>query len=187
MFLSVYFINLGQNFGIQNVELHSQTSGTSEKESNDSANFEDNNGGGPLAIPLAALGFVTRLATDLFMRGRNTTLSALRSGGNSLRSNDHQGFTSDGGALNDEVKLSKASSAGDFDVEDSSGMGNESVLEVGFTDVERHKTESAVDAGSSFADSKSFIHFDIVKEPSDHYYFGGIGKVCMFISWFSLS
>lgn len=138
-----------------------------------------------MAIPLAALGFVTRLATDLFMRGRNTTLSALRYSGNSLHATDHHG--SDGRALTDEVQLPNASSAGDFDVEASSRIGNESVLKVGFANVELHRTEDAVDAGSSVADSQSFIHFDIVKEPSDHYYFGGIGKVCIFISWFSLS
>lgn len=127
-------------------------------EEHTSENIQTN---GALSIPLAAFGFMTRLASGIFSRGqRNTDNSSINSAG-------------------DNEILSERNTCSDLSLETpSSDRGEEhgAVEESNLLDAPTDHFNS--DSGKlnelprSEVDNSRFKGFDIVKDPLDHYYLG---------------
>ncbi|EXC16556.1 putative ubiquitin-conjugating enzyme E2 23 [Morus notabilis] len=147
---------------------------------------ENNSGRNPaLAVPLAALRFVTRLATGIFSRGQKISYPI--------------GFDS-----NDEGEIQVqhedvSETSGGKDSSSGSNSQKSIVIESGDTESEHGKGEEHAPLGTSkmlytaenlchlrteepdASDGKgvencSFKRFDIAKEPSDHYFLGANGQ-----------
>ncbi|PWA61009.1 ubiquitin-conjugating enzyme 23 [Artemisia annua] len=120
---------------------------------------------GALSIPLAALGFMTRLASGIFSRGqRDADDSSMNSGGDSetlLRANS----LSDRNASSDSSALESPT----YDRGEEHGVIQESNL----SDA---PVELLSDSSRSEVEYSSFKGFDIVKDPLDHYYLGVGGQ-----------
>ncbi|XP_020595838.1 probable ubiquitin-conjugating enzyme E2 23, partial [Phalaenopsis equestris] len=114
---------------------------------------------GPLSVPLAAINFVTRLATGLFSRNkRNFDLS----------NSDENGFSDSETQHMPEVTVDRTTNDVDFQASASTG------------DVERVIESPKSDSASARADSEggiqSFKHFDISDNPADNYFSSSIGQ-----------
>lgn len=166
------FIFFVQEIGLQNatdVSPGSEESETTERN-------------GPLSIPLAALGFMTRLASGIFSRGRKhfDPLSL-----------DHTG--------EDEVKahgMENIPIKGESGYESSSHISTE-IHGPETTQISRGDDEAkdlldvaealcslkpeAHHAPSQYGDTiSSFKGFDIAKDPLDHHFLGANGQVIIF-------
>ncbi|KAL3628877.1 putative ubiquitin-conjugating enzyme E2 23 [Castilleja foliolosa] len=135
----------------------------SEIEDNDSVE-ENSVKNGALSIPLAAIGFVTRLASGLFYRGRK------HSNEDDIQSDElASDINTDGG--------SSSRKANDIEGEISNPVTNckeeqPDVLEVAKTLGNFKLPESDAPANQEF----TFKGFDIVRDPIDHYYLGTQGQ-----------
>nr|GEV66161.1 hypothetical protein [Tanacetum cinerariifolium] len=120
---------------------------------------------GAFSIPLAALGFMTRLASGIFSRGqRDADDSSMTFGGDSetlLRANS----LSDKNASSDSSALESPT----YDRGEEHGVIPESNLS--------DATVELLNESSRFeVETSSFKGFDIVKDPFDHYYLGVSGQ-----------
>lgn len=135
---------------------------------------EDSGRNGALSIPLAALGFVTRLASGIFSRGRKQTDSSSLDS----RSEDEERegafakiFTGDeswsqrSGDLDNSPRLPAAGNGEDHDT-----------MEV--TDVIEANLMSEIGNSSDQHDDQtySFKRFDITTDPYDHHFLGTSGQ-----------
>uniref|UniRef100_M1A6K4 E2 ubiquitin-conjugating enzyme n=1 Tax=Solanum tuberosum TaxID=4113 RepID=M1A6K4_SOLTU len=135
---------------------------------------EDSGRNGALSIPLAALGFVTRLASGIFSRGRKQTDSSSLDS----RSEDEERegafakiFTGDeswsqrSGDLDNSPRLPAAGNGEDHDT-----------MEV--TDVIEANLMSEIGNSSEQHDDQtySFKRFDITTDPYDHHFLGTSGQ-----------
>lgn len=121
---------------------------------------------GALSIPLAALGFMTRLASGIFSRGqRNTDDSSVNSGG-------------DNEVLSERNNSSNAShETPTIDKGEEHGVVEESHLLNAPTEHFNINFGQLSDSPRSEVDNSRFKGFDIVKDPLDHYYLGANGQV----------
>lgn len=121
---------------------------------------------GALSIPLAALGFMTRLASGIFSRGqRDADDSSMTIEGDSetlLRANS----LSDRNASSDSSALESPT----YDRGEEHGVIQESNLSDAPDELLSESSRSEVE-------NSSFKGFDIVKDPFDHYYLGVGGQV----------
>ncbi|KAK6946447.1 Ubiquitin-conjugating enzyme E2 [Dillenia turbinata] len=153
-------------------ELEEQNATEAANEDEETTEREESNNGrnGPLYLPLVALGYVTRLASGIFARGRKQ--SNLDSTG--------------GDETSDSRELSyESSSHNSMDIDNclqhttAPEEGQDSGLVAEATDM-LDASEPLCNVGprqsdvhSNFEDdARSFKHFDIVKDPIDHYYLG---------------
>ncbi|XAR72685.1 Ubiquitin--protein ligase [Bertholletia excelsa] len=148
-------------------------------ETDESTMAGENSGrNGPLSIPLAALGFVTRLASGIFSRGRKDpdSFSSECRGESELKSQEVENFPVRGDS-GDESCLQQPNSTGYHTVEATQEKEDRLVEEA--TDLldmaealcslkpeAEHGPLQCEDVTSSFRG------FDIAKDPSDHYFLG---------------
>ncbi|XP_072988038.1 probable ubiquitin-conjugating enzyme E2 23 isoform X2 [Typha latifolia] len=166
-------------------DLQMPTDENVEKENSDVLFPDNGNAGrnGPLSVPLAALGYVTRLATGLFARGRKQMDISGSDGMNENEANPQEVLevsekAADEGTRNKESEAS----VGSVYVNDAKeACGNMAGAEE--NDVKKDVDSSASMeeyAGSTGADSRdgphSFKHFDIVQNPLDHHFLGDSGQ-----------
>ncbi|KAK9075007.1 hypothetical protein SSX86_003326 [Deinandra increscens subsp. villosa] len=114
---------------------------------------------GALSIPLAALGFMTRLASGIFSRGqRNTDDSSINSGG-------HSEVDADNMSERNNSIVSNALETPIYGTQEEHGVVEESKsLDA--------PAELLSESSRSEVDNSRFKGFDIVKDPLDHYYLG---------------
>ncbi|XP_059647458.1 probable ubiquitin-conjugating enzyme E2 23 [Cornus florida] len=136
---------------------------------------------GALSIPLAALGFVTRLATGIFSRGKkHLDPLSLDSSEKELQSQGILNF-SERGDSGDESSFHKPNDADNFGAQTSDGKGDEHAVAEGTglldvaeaqSNMEHEATNKDGTSASSEDRSSSFKGFDITKDPLDHYFLG---------------
>lgn len=147
-----------------------------ERENSTITSEEDNNAGrnGPLSMPLAALGYVTRLATGLFSRGRKQS---------DLSGSDH---VIENETESDEILEVSERATNDVasyeeseDLDISGGQNVHEAAEVhsptATTEDAEVKMEDVLDSSTS-DDPHSFKHFDVAENPFDHHFLGGNGQ-----------
>ncbi|PSS25969.1 Ubiquitin-conjugating enzyme like [Actinidia chinensis var. chinensis] len=168
------FENATEEIGLQNA------AGISP-ESEESTMVEEISGrNGPLSIPLAALGFVTRLASGIFSRGRKhiDPLSLDSREENELESQGTANipFRGDSG---DESSSQKSNAIENSGAETTHEKGGKQVEEATYLlDVAEAFCSLKPEAQHApFKDIiSSFKGFDIVKDPLDHYFIGANGQ-----------
>lgn len=115
--------------------------------------LEENNApqarAGPLAVPLAAIGYVARFATGLFSRGKK-----------------HPNSESEDGAEASEITGSEDSDKEDSVVEGDVRDNADEVVD-----------PSHADAATTIGDAQGFNHFDIMQSPLDHHFLDSNGRV----------
>ncbi|CAH8374867.1 unnamed protein product [Eruca vesicaria subsp. sativa] len=133
------------------------------EENSDAENNGENDSGrnGALALPLAAVEFVTRMASGIFSRGQKTEDSS--------------------SSLLDDHSSPKFSASDNCDseetiIENSIVLGNESL--------QRSKIEKSDELVPSESDSCSFRRFDISQDPLDHHYLGADEQKTKERRWF---
>uniref|UniRef100_A0A5B6ZUE8 E2 ubiquitin-conjugating enzyme n=1 Tax=Davidia involucrata TaxID=16924 RepID=A0A5B6ZUE8_DAVIN len=144
---------------------------------------ENSGRNGALSIPLAALGFVTRLATGIFSRGRkHLDPSNLDSEvDNGLQSQGMTNFSVRGDS-GDESCSHKSNDTDNCDVQASHGKRDEDVVTeaTDLLDVAEalcNLKPEAPNAPSHYDDgTSSFKGFDNAKDPLDHYFLGANGQ-----------
>ncbi|KAJ3690378.1 hypothetical protein LUZ61_019542 [Rhynchospora tenuis] len=130
---------------------HINAENASEKENDNASHCQDENNAsqaraGPLSVPLAAIGYVTRFATGLFSRGKN-------------RSNSES---------EDGPETSERTCSDDSEQEDSAVEGDVRINADPMVD--------ASDAAMNIGDAEGFKHFDIMESPLDHHYLDSNGR-----------
>ncbi|PHT97857.1 putative ubiquitin-conjugating enzyme E2 23 [Capsicum chinense] len=137
---------------------------------------EDSGGNGALAIPLAALGFVTRLASGIFSRGRKQTDSSSLDS----RSEDEEREGAFAKIYTGDESWSQRS--GDLDNSQrlpATGKGEEhDTTEVTELDVIEANLKPGIGNSSDQHDNQSysFKRFDITTDPYDHRFLGTSGQ-----------
>ncbi|KVH88056.1 Ubiquitin-conjugating enzyme, E2 [Cynara cardunculus var. scolymus] len=132
---------------------------------------------GALSIPLAALGFMTRLASGIFSRGqRNTDNSSINSGGDNEVLPRSDSWSENKDSI--DVSSSRKSSCTDTLERPASDRGEQHAVEVpSLLDAPEelcNVNSGKVDDSPRFkVGNSSFKGFDIVKDPLDHYFLGG--------------
>ncbi|XP_002277945.1 probable ubiquitin-conjugating enzyme E2 23 isoform X1 [Vitis vinifera] len=155
-----------------------------DPETEEHTTVEDNNPGrnGALSLPLAALGFVTRLATGIFSRGRKHVEppSSDSEGENELQSQ--------GAIKPSQIKVSHDETNSPNNVIDNFGLQTTHEKEEEHVGVEvtdsLDMAEALVNLRANDPDalacheyeSCSFKRFDIAKDPLDHYFIGASGQ-----------
>ncbi|OVA03814.1 Ubiquitin-conjugating enzyme [Macleaya cordata] len=153
------------------------------------AHSEENSSGrnGPLAIPLAALGFVTRLATGFFSRGRKQ-IDPLSSDSSGENVPQLQGTIDSRAAVDGSSSSLESNNIGSCGAQTTHADAEEPGSLSEDTDVmkvaevlcslrsEEPNSLSMTLTGSSGDDPCSFRHFDTAKDPLDHYYLGESGQ-----------
>ncbi|KAI3814082.1 hypothetical protein L1987_18827 [Smallanthus sonchifolius] len=113
---------------------------------------------GALSIPLAALGFMTRLASGIFSRGqRNTDDSSINSGG------DNEVLPDNLSGKNNSIVSSQLETP-IYCIKEHGVVEESNLLNA--------PAELLSESSRSEVDNSRFIGFDIVKDPLDHYYLG---------------
>lgn len=170
---------------IQGGELQIAASNMVSEEEEDSG--ENNSGRNPaLAVPLAALRFVTRLASGIFSRGKNSDPNGL----DSKDENDVQPqdsiMVSEGRDCSYESSSQKSNVVDCRGTEIDHGNGEEHVGPGTMETLDATETVKDVriegpDATECNGDDPcSFKRFDIAKDPMDHYFLGANGQVFYF-------
>lgn len=158
-------------------------------EAEDSTLVADN-AGGALSIPLAAIGFMTRLATGIFSKGRKNLdpSSSDSQGENDLQSPGTANFSPKGEST-DESNSKKQLDVNNCNSLTSYGGDDEHV------DTEAKDLLDVAEALCSLkpeepnaparqGDETSFFKgFDITKDPYDHYFLGSSGQVYSFLDY----
>ena len=152
-----------QDNGMQDIERENSSNVTSEAEE---SGENDSGTAAALSVPLAAFRFVTRLASGIFSRGQRNLDSA------HLQSKSES-------ELSDE---SCSQQCVDTDGDNSSSKNERNVEVVSQEASETHCSLGNEDAPASCDnDACSFKHFDITKDPSDHYFIGANGQVLVLL------
>ncbi|XP_010922564.1 probable ubiquitin-conjugating enzyme E2 23 [Elaeis guineensis] len=155
-------------------DLQSPVDNFVERETSTITSEEDNNAGrnGPLSMPLAAIGYVTRLATGLFSLGRKQSdpsdldhmIENESESGEILKVSEK--------ATNDEASYEESEA---LDVVQNVHKAAEVHSDTATAEDAEEKMEDVPD-GSTSDDPHSFKHFDIAENPSDHHFLGGNGQ-----------
>ncbi|XXG40368.1 hypothetical protein AAC387_Pa01g1103 [Persea americana] len=171
-------------------DLQNATGNNSVMAHGTSVHSEDNNPtrNGPLSFPLAAFGFVTRLATGLFNRGKRQ-LDQLASDSNVACESGLQETleTNESGIASNECTCQEPNTA-DYaclNATHETADAGEGITDHTSVKVERvdnkgrqiSEESDVVGMGECYEDDcLSFKRFDITNDPVDSYYFGGGGK-----------
>ncbi|XP_021998758.1 probable ubiquitin-conjugating enzyme E2 23 isoform X1 [Helianthus annuus] len=136
-----------ENIFVQDLGMQNASAMSLDGEEHTTENVQTN---GALSIPLAALGFMTRLASGIFSRGqRSTDDSSVNSGG-------------DNEVLPHNLSDSSAVQTPICGIKEEDGVVEESDA----------TAELLSESSRSEVGSSRFKGFDIVKDPLDHYYLG---------------
>lgn len=156
-----------------------------EENSDAEINAENDSGrNGALALPLAAIEFVTRLASGIFSRGRKTedSSSSDSTGENGYKQAELTNPSDERGPFLDDPSLPKFSDTDNCDSEGA--QANAENLLSGETStileneaLERSKNEKSDEPVPSEGDICSFRRFDISQDPLDHHFLGADGQV----------
>ncbi|CAN1276418.1 Probable ubiquitin-conjugating enzyme E2 23 [Linum perenne] len=151
------------------------------------ANLENNSGSRSPAVSLslAAFGFVTRLATGIFSRGRKHSDADLSDNGSESESQRMISVTEE----RDHVDISGSQNSNTFDPESPHGEEEANgVIEVAASSgdaqpsdmlkVDNSNTSLLVQDATS-----TFKRFDSTKDPLDHYYVGSVGQISNSRKW----
>ncbi|KAH0867403.1 hypothetical protein HID58_074425 [Brassica napus] len=155
-------------------EDHGRSSFT-EGNSDAETNAENDSGrNGALALPLAAIEFVTRLASGIFSRGRKTEDPS----SSSPTGEKQAEFTNPSGERDSflDDPTSPNLSATDNCESEGTVLENEAL--------ERSKSEKSDEPVTSEGDSCSFRRFDISQEPLDHHFLGADEQKTKERRWF---
>lgn len=156
-------------------------------EANSEAEISDENDSGrngALALPLAAIEFVTRLASGIFLRGRKTedSSSSDSTGENSYKLAELTNPSKERDSFLDDSRPPKLSISDNCESE-STQANAENLLSGGTSAtleneaLERSKSESSDKHVCSEGDSCSFKRFDISQDPLDHHFIDMDGQV----------
>ncbi|XP_068640389.1 probable ubiquitin-conjugating enzyme E2 23 [Aristolochia californica] len=158
----------------EKVKLQNTDDNQNEMEKCTTDHPEENNAArsGPLSIPLAALGFVTRLASGLFLRGRNGPVSTPILGSDAKHSNESECSESERDA-NDELSSEDSNAKDNHTAETTHETREESSPLSGPSGPEENVIDGMIQLACYVDDSCSFKHFDIAKEPEDHHFLAG--------------
>ncbi|KAH0934801.1 hypothetical protein HID58_011918, partial [Brassica napus] len=144
------------------------------EENSDAGNNGENDSGrnGALALPLAAVEFVTRMASGIFSRGQKAEDSSSSSltDDNGLTNSSHER-----GSFLDDHSPTNFSATDNCDLE-GTVVENEAV--------ERSEGEKSEEPIPSESDSCSFKRFDISQDPLDHHYLGSDEQKTKERRWF---
>ncbi|KAJ6838147.1 putative ubiquitin-conjugating enzyme E2 23 [Iris pallida] len=162
-------------------DLESPSDNSPDMEGTSTVPVEDSNIGrsGPLSVPLAALGFVTRLATGLFSLGRKEQdIDDTVADGNESQDNleDLDNRAADDGSIPLNNALYSDSMQDGLQNADDNHVAVTKDNEV----LDMDDIDNSVPVGmhdcSSGADNKddhcNFKHFDVAESPLDHYFLG---------------
>ncbi|WOK94673.1 putative ubiquitin-conjugating enzyme E2 23 [Canna indica] len=164
------------------VDPHNPSDNATQGEKSAPTSQEDITGGrsGPLAVPLAALDYVTKFATGLFSRAKKQ-LDSSSSDQTRANESDHEADLAGSESTLDEEDQNKG-----FGVSD--GLFAESIRQT--SEIENHETTEEAEVkidnnidkprglqdgskkASSMDDLSSFKHFDITENPLDHHFIG---------------
>lgn len=176
---------------VQESDLQNATGNNSMMANGTSVHSEDNYPArnGPLSFPLAAFGFVTRLATGLFNRGKRQ-LDQLASDSNGACESGLQETleTNASGIASNECTCQEPNTADDacLNATHETADAGEDITDHTSVKVERvddkgsqlSEESDVVGMGECYKDDcVSFKRFDITNDPVDSYYFGGGGQV----------
>lgn len=150
------------------IDLQDLGRGSFIEESSDAENNGENDSGrnGALSLPLAAVEFVTRMASGIFSRGQKTEDSSSSS------------LTDENGYKQAELTNSSHERGSFLDNCDSEGTALENSTILGNEAVKRSESEKSEEPVPSESDSCSFRRFDISQDPLDHHYLGSDEQVC---------
>lgn len=168
----------------ENKEIRLQNATDISPKSEDSTMIGENSGrNGPLSIPLAALGFVTRLASGIFSRGtKHSDPFGLDSTGENEPQSQGMENIPIRGDSGDESSSRKSNCTDNFGVGTTHGKGDEHVVEdnIDLLDIAEAlcslKPEAQYLSSCHGDNVSSFKGFDIAKEPGDHYFLGANGQ-----------
>ncbi|KAI4304532.1 hypothetical protein MLD38_040028 [Melastoma candidum] len=131
-----------------------------------------------LSLPLAAIGFVTRLASGIFSRSRKNGEDSSDFGGEGDNPSETLTEINKGTNSGDECTSQNSMNIENSDSETTRGRGSKPVLPMG--------NDTSDDTGSLSSDSSqyvsndetacSFKHFDTARDPVDHYFVGSNGQ-----------
>ncbi|KAI8028512.1 putative ubiquitin-conjugating enzyme E2 23 [Camellia lanceoleosa] len=168
----------------ENKEIRLQNATDISPKSEDSTMIGENSGrNGPLSIPLAALGFVTRLASGIFSRGTKhlDPFGLDSTGENEPQSQGIENIPIRGDS-GDESSSRKSNCTDNCGVGTTHGKGDEHVVEdnIDLLDIAEAlcslKPEAQYLSSCHGDNVSSFKGFDIAKEPGDHYFLGANGQ-----------
>lgn len=154
------------------VDLQDLGRGSFLEENSDAENNGENDSGrnGALALPLAAVEFVTRMASGIFSRGQKTEDSSSSSltDDNGYKQAEVTNSSQERGSFLDDHSPTNFSATDNYDSE-GTVLENEAV--------ERSEGEKSEEPIPSESDSCSFKRFDISQDPLDHHYLGSDEQV----------
>lgn len=151
-------------------DLQSPTVESPDRESRNIVSTEDSNvgGSGPLSVPLAALGFVTRFATGLFSRARKQS-NVDHIAANESESQEERFSTLNNGLDSQSIQNGpKNASDGNYNV-----VGTECAEVPAMDNVDDSipmRMHDGDEGADMMDDHCSFKHFDITENPLDHYF-----------------
>ncbi|KAF3549780.1 hypothetical protein DY000_02005407 [Brassica cretica] len=149
------------------------------EENSDAENNGENDSGrnGALALPLAAVEFMTRMASGIFSRGQKTEDSSSSSltDDNGYKQAEVTNSSQERGSFLDDHSPTNFSATDNCDSE-GTVLENEAV--------ERSEGEKSEEPIPSESDSCSFKRFDISQDPLDHHYLGSDEQKTKERRWF---
>uniref|UniRef100_A0A1J3DFX6 E2 ubiquitin-conjugating enzyme n=1 Tax=Noccaea caerulescens TaxID=107243 RepID=A0A1J3DFX6_NOCCA len=163
-----------------------------EANSDAEINAENDSGrNGALALPIAAIEFVTRLASGIFLRGRKTedSSSSDSTGENRYKLAGLTNPSEERDSFLDDSRPPKFSISDNYESE-STQANAENLLSGGTSAtleneaLERSKSESSDKHVCSEGDSCSFKRFDISQDPLDHHFIDMDGQETKERKWF---
>lgn len=178
------------DIAVQEVELQDAAEDTVSEAEEDR---DDNSGKNQaFSVTLAALRFVTRLASGIFSRGqKNSEPAILDSRGEAEFQHQDMIEIAEGRYSSNASSSQKSSVVDDCGIDSDQLKGEENMVP-GSTKMldstetsEKFKTEKEDASENNKVDNCNFKRFDISKDPSDHYFLGANGQV-IFSSPFSL-
>ncbi|XP_030450292.2 probable ubiquitin-conjugating enzyme E2 23 isoform X1 [Syzygium oleosum] len=172
-----------------------------DKEEVGLANDDDNDSGeesvenhtgmnSALSFPLAAIGFVTRLATGIFSRGRKNLDSGLDSEAENDSHSQMLMQSSDGLYSSDECSSQKSNIMDCTGTDTTYLIGDQDISGIVPDPVDaaeslRNTRPQEVDAPASYEETTcTFKRFDTARDPLDHYFIGTNGQVNGGRKWF---
>lgn len=181
--LSLLHVRDIQLFHLQEVDPDNPSDNNTSKDKSTATSQEDNTGGrsGPLAVPLAALGYVTKFATGLFTRAKKQ-LDSSDSAQSGTSEADHKAELDTFETTLDEDDESKGFYVPDGLEQDSVHQLAEVENPEAKTEVAKVKMEDKLDKSKSFGlnnhskasstmdDPCNFKHFDVAENPLDHHF-----------------
>lgn len=144
-----------------------------EENSDAESNGENDSGrNGALALPLAAVEFVTRMASGIFSRRQKTedSSSSSSTGENGHKQAELTNPSHERSSFLDDHSSPNSSATDNCDSE-GTVLENSTILGNGA--VKRSESEKSEEPVPSESDSCSFRHFDISQDPLDHHYYLG--------------